>query len=446
MSTKNQRSLRQWRMACLALALSATVFSCAPNAMMARKVGQEFKRSAVLKQYQVGFALYDKARQAMIFEKDADKYFTPASNTKLFTFYAGLKISPDSIPALRYIERGDSLIFWGTGDPSFLHTQLKDSRAFQFLKNSGKQLFFAPGRYTGDFYGNGWQWDDYNAYYQAEINELPLMDNEVQIDISPKGGVTVFPPSFAFCLLPDSSMNRGGGNVQREFNTNVFHVPDKPLPAKLSQQIPYKVSTATTLELLIDTLKLPVGLVQFPMPADAKRLYGINSDAVFRQMLQPSDNFIAEQLLLTYADQAGIEMNTSKIIAYIEKKYLQDLPDKIRWVDGSGLSRGNLFTPRDIIALLNLIDKEVGDEQRLFGLLPAGGKTGTLRTAYPKTEHPFVFGKTGSLSNNHNQSGYVVTNKGRVLFFSFMNNNFLLPTADVRKEMVRIMTYIHEKF
>ena len=170
------------------------------------------------------------------------------------------------------------------------------------------------------------------------------------------------------------------------------------------------------------------------------------SDSVFKQMLLPSDNFVAEQLLLVYADKLGEEMNSQKIIAKIEKDYLTTLPDKPKWVDGSGLSRGNLFTPRDMVALLELIYNEISDEKRLFSMLPAGGKTGTLRNAYPKTDNPFVFGKTGSLSNNHNQSGYVVTKKGKVFIFSFMNNNFVLPTAEVRNEMVRIMTYIHQNF
>lgn len=420
--------------------------SCAPNKMMARKVEKEFKHSKVINQYQVGFALYDKEKRAMIFEKDAGKYFTPASNTKLFTFYAGLKIVPDSIPALRYVEHGDSLIFWGTGDPSFLHTQLKGVKALDFLKSSTKKLFYAPGRYTGDFYGNGWQWDDYNDYYQAEINELPLMDNVVLVTAGKAGRINIFPQSFASCFVTDSAMSKQGFKVLRDFNTNVFHIPAIPVPEKTSQQIPYKMSTATTLNLLMDTLKMPVGIVHLKMPPDAKTLFGMKSDSVFRQMMLPSDNFVAEQLLLTYADRAGIELNTSKVIAYIEKEYLKELPDKVRWVDGSGLSRGNLFTPRDMITLLELIYNEVNDQERLFSLMPAGGKSGTLRNAYPKTDHPFVFGKTGSLSNNHNQSGYVVTRKGRVLLFSFMNNNFVLPTADVRKEMVRIMTYIHDNF
>ena len=430
----------------LTFLLSICFGACSPNKMIARKVSKEFKNSEIIGKYHNGFALYDKDKKEMIYERNADTYYTPASNTKLFTFYAGLKMIPDSIPSLRYVERGDSLIFWGTGDPSFLQAELKGTKALNFLKNSTKKLFYSPGRYTGDFYGNGWQWDDYNAYYQPEINELPIMDNMVLVSSKKVGEMKISPQSLASCFIKDSTLNTRPFRVTREFNANVFKIPTTAIPEKSNQFIPYKVSTANTVNLLMDTLKRVVGITDLKMPLNAKTIFNMKSDSVFREMLLPSDNFIAEHLLLTYADRLGVELNTSKVISYIEKQYLSTLPDKIRWVDGSGLSRGNLFTPRDMIALLELIYKEVNDEKRLFDLLPAGGKSGTLRNAYPKTDKPFVFGKTGSLSNNHNQSGYVVTKKGRVLLFSFMNNNFVLPTAEVRKEMVRIMTFIHEKF
>ena len=378
--------------------LTSCLYACAPNKVVARKVNREFKSSTIINQYQVGFALYDKDKNEMVFQKDADKYFTPASNTKLFTFYAGLKIIP-------------------------------------------------PGRYTSSFYGFGWQWDDYNDYYQPEINELPIMDNVILVSAGQNpGSMTILPNSFASCFVKDSTEKIKPFKVIRNFNENIFHYPATPITEKYNQQIPYKLNATTTVNLLSDTLKKYVGMIEMKMPISAKTIYNMKSDSVFKQMLLPSDNFVAEQLLLVYADKLGEEMNTSKIIAKIEKQYLSSLPDKPQWVDGSGLSRGNLFTPRDMVALLDMIYKEVNDEKRLFNLLPAGGKTGTLRNAYPKTENPFVFGKTGSLSNNHNQSGYVVTKKGKVYIFSFMNNNFVLPTADVRKEMVRIMTYIHDNF
>ena len=367
------------------------------------------------------------------------------SNTKLFTFYAGLKMLPDSIPSLRYVVKGDSLIFWGTGDPSFLQTRLKGTKALEFLKASPQQIFFAPGRYTGNFYGYGWAWDDYNDYYQAEINELPIMDNLVTVKAG-EGVLKISPRLFEDCFFPDSSRKTGKFRVIRDFNSNTFHYPQVEMTSNFKQEIPYKINTATTLSLLSDTLGKYVGLVKMAMPTDAKTIYSVKTDSVLKQMMLPSDNFVAEQLLLVYADQLSAELNCQAVIAHIEKTYLSGLPDKPYWVDGSGLSRNNLFTPRTIIALLQLIYNEVNDRDRLFNLLPAGGKSGTLRNAYPATDKPYVYGKTGTLSNVHNQSGYVITKKGKIYIYSFLNNNFVQPTSTVRNEMGRIVTMIHEHY
>jgi D-alanyl-D-alanine carboxypeptidase/D-alanyl-D-alanine-endopeptidase (penicillin-binding protein 4) len=424
----------------------AVIFSgCTMNHHLSKMVGREFKNSPILKKYHVGFALYDPVSKDTLYQKDAATYYTPASNTKLFTFYAALKMIPDSIPSLRYVERGDSLIFWGTGDPSFLQSQLKGVKAMEFLKASTKKLFFAAGRYSGNFYGNGWSWDDYNDYYQAEINELPIMGNMVDVKVI-NGTLDMVPKLFSNCFHPDSTLKVEKFMVKRDFNSNDFKYPVLPVPFNYTQQVPYKINTSTTLSLLADTLHKSVELIQMKLPVDAKTIYNSKTEDVLRAMMLPSDNFIAEQLLLVCSNQLSADLNTEKAIEYIEKSYLKSLPDAPRWVDGSGLSRGNLFTPRDVITLLDLIYKEVNDPKKLFSLMPAGGMTGTLKTAYPKTDQPFVYGKTGSLSNVHNQSGYVITKKGKTYLFSFMNNNFVLPTPTVRGEMVRIMTYIHEHF
>src|ERR1700750_2229246 len=107
-----------------------------------RRIKKLFKHSLIANDHFTGFALYDMDAKKMIYELNDDKYFTPASNTKLFTFYTCLKMLGDSIPALRYITHNDSLIFWGTGDPSFLHSELKGTKGFDLLKNSEKKLFF----------------------------------------------------------------------------------------------------------------------------------------------------------------------------------------------------------------------------------------------------------------------------------------------------------------
>lgn len=419
---------------------------CSSTKQLSNFVRKEIETSALIKQYHVGFALYDRDKEKMLYEKNADLHFAPASNTKLFTFYAGLKILGDSVPGLRYVEKGDSLIFWGTGDPSFLHSELKGINALKLLKQTPKKLFYAKGRYTGDFFGNGWQWDDYNEYYQPEISELPLYDNVVLLKQNKLGKLEITPSPLIGCFEYDSTLNARSYRGIRDFNENIFRVPTKPLPDNFSQQIPFKTSSELSLQLLRDTLHKSIELIEMKMPVNAKRIYNSASDSVFKQLMLPSDNFVAEQLLLTYADQLGMDMNASKVIKYVQSTYLQQLPNKGRWVDGSGLSRGNLFSPRSMITLLNLIYSEVENKERLFNMLPAGGKTGTLRNAYAKTDQPFVFGKTGSLSGVHNQSGYVFTKKGKMYLYSFLNNSYLVPTAEIRKEMVRIMTLVHEKF
>lgn len=422
---------------------------------MSSDLGKIFKESAILNDHFIGFALSDTLQNSLIYEKNADLLFTPASNTKLFNLYAGLQLIPDSIPSLRYIERGDSLIFWGTGDPSFLHRRLKGEKAFNFLKSSKKKLFYAPGRYTGNFYGQGWAWDDYNDYYQAEITELPLIDNLIEVQ-NEQRKLIVNPAVFSNALKKDSLDAKDESaiaakpvpafKITRAHDCNEFHYPDMPVPAAYNQLIPYKTSLALTLKILSDTLKTEVSQVTLAMPSSAKTIYNMKSDSVFKEMMLPSDNFIAEQLLLVYANQFQLNLNSTDAIQYVLKNYLSALPDRPHWVDGSGLSRMNLFSPRDIIMLLQLISSKVQDKNRLFSLLPAGGKSGTLKNAYPKTDQPFVFGKTGSFSNNYNQSGYVVTKKGRVLCFSFLNNNFTHPTAEIRKEIARVIIRIHDKY
>lgn len=429
----------------LALPVLLSLASCSVDRQMTKNVARLIKDSPVLNDHLVGFSLSDLDKKDVIYEKNADKYFIPASNVKLYTFYAGLKMLPDSIPSLRYIAHGDSLIFWGTGDPSFLKRRIQGDKILNFLRSSHQQLFFAPGRYTGDFYGQGWAWDDYNDDTQAEITELPLMDNLVEIK-NERGKLSIFPHLFNDCLIKDSLLRGKDFMVRRKIETNEFNYPSVVIPEGFIQLVPYKTSIATTLSLLRDTLHRNVQLINMVMPATAKTIYNMKSEDIFREMLLPSDNFIAEQLLLVYANQFQQELSGTDAIRYILDKYLKNLPQKPRWVDGSGVSRMNLFSPADMVMLLRMIDKEVNNRQKLFSMLPAGGMRGTLKNAYPKTDHPFVFAKTGTFSNNYNQSGYLVTKKGKTLVFSLMNNNFMEPIAEIKAEMARLMGYIHEKY
>ena len=165
-------------------------------------------------------------------------------------------------------------------------------------------------------------------------------------------------------------------------------------------------------------------------------------------MLHVSDNMFAEQVMLmcaSHLDTNNLGFESKQSIDYVKKQLLMDLPDEPIWEDGSGLSRYNLFTPRSIIKLLQKIYDKVPDQQRLFGMMAVGGKAGTIKNQY-KSKEPFVFAKTGSLSNVYCLSGYLKTKKGKILLFSMMNNNYIVKTAESRREVERILTEIHEKY
>jgi len=161
-------------------------------------------------------------------------------------------------------------------------------------------------------------------------------------------------------------------------------------------------------------------------------------------MMQDSDNFIAEQLLLQCAAIVSDTLKPEIAIRYSKKNFLSDLPDSLQWVDGSGLSRYNLFTSRSIVALWKKIYQLVPQE-RLFKLLAVGGKSKSLKNWF-KADEPYIFGKTGSLSNVRSLSGFLITKKNKVLIFSIMNNNFTTSGTEVRKQVEKILKQVHDKF
>ncbi|HEY0245419.1 MAG TPA: D-alanyl-D-alanine carboxypeptidase, partial [Mucilaginibacter sp.] len=313
--------------------------------------------------------------------------------------------------------------------------------------NSGKKLFLSAGNYKNPFYGTGWAWDDYNEDYQAEKNELPIENNTAILYADKNDSLQIKPAYLKKYLKCDTNYRPTAFKVKRDFLSNTFAYPFMPLPVGFKQEIPWKTSNELTAELLQDSLKQVVTIVHLPIPIDVKTVYNTNADTVYRHMLQPSDNFIAEQLLLVCSSTKFGTLNTDSGINYSKAHFLNDLPDAPQWVDGSGLSRYNLFTPRSIVVLLCKILDEVKNENLVHSLMHAGGVSGTIRKSY-KTDNgqPFVWAKTGSLSNNYNQSGYLITKKGKRLAFSFMNNNFTAPSAQIRDEIVRIITFIHDNY
>ena len=406
------------------------------------KISAMIDTSATLKNSFAGLLLYDLETKQPVYSRYADRHFVPASNTKLYTLFACLNVLGDSIPALKYVVRNDSLIFWGTGDPTFLHGEFTVSKTLDFLrKNSDKKLYFSDANFTNEPLGSGWMWDDYNGQYQPELSPFPMYGNIVRFRVK-DSNVSIEPPIFENTFFQGKETQQ---EVVRLVNDNRFLVNQRILEsADYEQDIPFKTSAMLTRQLLIDTLKQNVNFSKIAIDPNAKTLYSLPVDTVYRRMMQVSDNMLAEHLLLLCGSTLTDTINTQKTIDLISEKYLRDLPDAPKWVDGSGLSRYNLFTPRTNVKLLEKLHDMI-PEERLFSFMAIGGKAGTIRNYY-KSEEPYVFAKSGTVSGVYNQTGYLKTKSGKTLLFSFMNNNFNSYATPVRKEVERILTWVHENY
>lgn len=380
-----------------------------------------------------GFLLVDAASNDTLYSMNATRYFTPASNTKIFTLFTVLQFLPDSVPALKYVEKNDSLFVVGTGDPSLLHPYLKDSTALSFLRNH-RNITLYPDNFEEDRWGPGWSWGDYQYYYQPERNAFPLYGNVATI-YGP-GSVQVTPPYFKDAVVDIDYI------VQREPDKNIFYYSKS---RRDTVEIPYKTDSTLTRTLLEDVLGKKIRITDRMPLGETKTLYGLPSDTLYRQMMHESDNMIAEQLLLLASSTISDTLSGEKVRDSVLNAALSDLRQPPRWVDGSGLSRYNLFTPESMVRVLQKLYEEISRE-RLFHLFPAGGVSGTLENWYPGDPEPYLYAKTGSLGNNHCVSGYLITKSGKTLIFSFMNNHFRHPSSEVKKRMQRIFEGIRDTY
>jgi D-alanyl-D-alanine carboxypeptidase/D-alanyl-D-alanine-endopeptidase (penicillin-binding protein 4) len=418
-----------------------------------QKINSSFKKSTVFDKGHLGFMLVDPAKEKPLVEINSDKYFIPASNTKLFTFYTAYSIlGDDLVNGLNYLERGDSLIFWGTGDPSFLHPDLKNEKVLEFLKSADKQLYLLDNFDQVQAFGPGWSWDWYNAYYATERSAFPIYGNVVRFEKAKnEERITVIPERFRASLSGKETENWQGYRFRRDrfFNLFTYQITNEKVEEDFETDIPLVTSAELTATMISELLNKPVTLLKHKsyLKFDPEKLQTALADSIYAQMMKISDNFLAEQLLLLVSDQLTNTLSTADAIDYAQENLLADLPDELIWYDGSGLSSRNMFTPRSIISLLGKIREEVPLE-KIKAYFPAGGESGTIRGWYKADDGqaPYIYAKTGSLSMANSLSGYLITKSGKILHFSCLMNNYQIPANDLKTELQKVLYFIHDKY
>ncbi len=406
-----------------------------------RPLERQVRQMAAAGQYHAGFYLYDPQRHKVLADYQGDKYFTPASNTKILTLYAAQHLLPDSLPAFYLTHDSLATYLWPLGYPGFLNPAVGDTLTYRVLAAADSLVLNLPATQP-DRFGPGWAWDDYNSSYMPERSAFPVMGNLAAFTLdSLTGRLYVAPAWLADSVVLDSGQTF---TVQRAEYANRFTVTLDSCRQDCRAQVPLRLDKATLVRLLSDTLHTPVALSALSRPDSARLYYGLPADSVYKVMMQQSDNFLAEQLLLQVAQVISDTLEAAIAIDSVSRLLDPLLPDSLIWVDGSGLSRYNMTTPRNLIALWQALVDEMGRE-RLLALLAAGGHAGTIAGWYAKTP-PYIYGKTGTLRHNHVLSGLLHTRSGRWLYFAFMHNHYQTGGTPVKQQMERLLQLVYKKY
>ena len=418
------------------LLLFATFLSCSVNSKLQKElVGDQKDRNDLR-----GMVVYDLTRDRELLNYNGNKYFIPASTVKLFTFYTAYSILPDSVLSLEYLERGDSLVIRGAADPSVLLDE--EDRVVEFLRSWDEKIFLVDSSIEDSKYGPGWSWDDYESSYMPERSLMPLYGN--RLTLVSEDSLQVIPEFFRESLSVEGPVTEPSGrkNSYRDMNRNRFYPGN--IERGEQKSVPFITSNQLSADLLGEAIGKKVTLVPDNFEADFRNLLTRPYDSLYTQMLVESDNFIAEQLMLQIGSKVQNEYRVKSAIDYALDSLVNDAPQRPRWVDGSGLSRYNLFTPESMVYLLKTMHHEIPVNQ-LLGYLAQGGVSGTLESHFkgPFGE-PYVFAKSGSLSNNYCLSGYLKTKKGRLLAFSFMDNHYQGASSERKKELENYLLRLRE--
>ena len=446
----------------LRLAVSVIFVSCSSQRQIGKTAHELLIEKGNLANSHIGISIFDPTAKKYLYNYQAEKYFVPASNTKIFSCYAAMKFLGDSLPGIRYLEDDTAIYLVPTGDPSLLHIDFPRHPVANFLRAAKKSLYITERFWKTQALGSGWAWNDFNESYMAERSALPVYGNLItwvqERTSDPNPDTMAFDQSVSIYSLPEvdwkvrfnTDLTKKAFYVQRQKEQNIFQVTEGT-ETKKEQRVPFVTDGLhSAVTLLADTIFHEIGIADLPAnTTDARQIPGLRvirsqpTDSVLAPMMHRSDNFFADQVLLMVSNELLGVMDDDSVITHLLNTTLADLPQRPRWVDGSGLSRYNVFTPHSFVAILRKIQSEFSME-RIKSIFPTAGE-GTL-SAYPKADSGYIFAKTGTLSGVVGLSGYLTTRKDRVLIFSILVNNHRMNATEVRRNVQAFLTDVRNRY
>lgn len=420
---------------------------------------------------QLGVVIQSLETGEYFYKRNESKLFIPASDLKLITTAAGLLLlGPEYRFSTNVYINGNidgsildgDLVIEGRGDPTISGRFYNNNmyKVYQDWADSlaGLGIDEITGNiigYDDDFddkpYGKGWPWDLESYWFEAPSGPISFNDNVVNINVtteSDKAAISIVPDvnyivvnNNIHVVFGDSASNidvyrQRGTNLVNVFGT--IHRGDSVQtfvtvnnPTQYSMVVLKKILNEKGIEVKgypidIDASSGPISLNQI------KKVFTYYSPPfkeIIKVINKNSENFFAEQLIKTIGfeekDFGSIDTGVEAIRSVLKDMGIN--PDNMIIADGSGLSRLNLVTPKQVVSVLSYMYKSKYFIP-YFNSLPIAGVDGTLGSRMKNTKAVNkVRAKTGYLDEVRSLSGYAFTGDNEPVAFSIIANNFLVP-------------------
>jgi serine-type D-Ala-D-Ala carboxypeptidase/endopeptidase (penicillin-binding protein 4) len=392
----------------------------------------------------VGMRVVSLDTGKLLFERNPEKSLMPASNMKIVTCSAALALLGSGfIYTTGVYSLGDDLLLKGSGDPSLDFARLQKLaeavKAAGVTELKGKLLYDASV-FDSEVLGEGWQWDDEEFYYSAQVSGLSCDENVGVVLVKP-GAVGEAPlvEASPYFTVDNKATTTDGKeqalSISRKRGQNVVvitgKIGDKAAPKRtaITMEDPARFAALRFVEALRAAgVSIPESVVLEPgrVPEGAPPLASSVSKPLAQlaaDFMKPSDNLFGECFLKTLGAVKGKKGSTREG-ARVVREWLAfcKLPlAGFYQADGSGLSRMNLVTAQLISGIL----KDRATDTNFRAAMPIGGVDGTLRNRFKNTAaQNNVRAKTGTLTGASSLSGYVKTKAGERLVFSILMNHY----------------------
>jgi D-alanyl-D-alanine carboxypeptidase/D-alanyl-D-alanine-endopeptidase (penicillin-binding protein 4) len=426
-----------------------------------------------------GLLIVDAETGETLYELNADKYFVPASNMKLFTTALALaKLGPDyrfhttlethGTVSPQGVLAGD-LFLVGRGDPNLSNrkfpydlkeefdgapekvlAELADALVAKGVKEISGDVVGDDSYFPREPYPNGWEIDDMVWEYGAAVSAIVVDDNTVALTLTPgdsagtpvQAAVAPATPDFTVQndLITSAADTKSDLTLTREPNSRVVVIrgtmPAHSAPRKLVLALhdPAEHAAALLNQLLAArgvkvtgaarSMHIAEGAGAAPRAVLAEHVSVPLGDSI-KLVNKISQNLHTEILLRTAARNTAMWNAPDDLMRFPQDFYAAAgiAPGDVVQTDGSGLSRHDLVTPRAIVALLKYAQSQPWFAP-YYASLPVAGVDGTLETLMKNTASAgHIHAKTGSVEHVRTRSGFADTAGGRRLIFSFLSNN-----------------------